>query len=259
MYSQLQVLYWLIARNMKVLKKELPSLIFDSIFSLLLHLFLFIKIFPLFGISFEFIPSIFLGTAVLWVLFMQGDSYCLDISNDLQGARVIDYHLTLPISKQLLLLSYAITYMLQTTIIALPSIVIGVYVLSLYAPNVLLTWTPFLMYFFVVEAFCALFFLSLAFRYSFLWLLTNLWARRLGPMFCFGAASAPWYYMVKKLPLMSCIALCNPATYIAEGLRSTMLTGAFLPVSICCVALVVIAGISYVMLLSGIKAKLDAI
>ena len=259
MSDQLRVLYWLVARNCVVLKKELSFLLFDSFFSVALHLLLFIYIFPLFGVPFEFIPSIFLGTGVIWFLFMQGDAYCLNLASDIEGVRVIDYQLTLPICKELLLFSYTVTYIIKTAIVTVPSIIIGMYCLSWYASNIVLSWVPFFFYYCIAMAFCALLFLSLAFRYSFDWLLVNLWPRRIGPMISLGAIAVPWYYMAKKIPFISYIALCSPATYIAEGLRVTMLEGSFLSVYTCVCALLAFSVVSYKILLSGIKNKLDSV
>lgn len=258
MDDQFRVLYWLIIRNIIVLKKVLRAHFFDAMLILFLHLFLFIKIFPLFGIDFDFVPPLFLGEMFLMFLFLQGGSYCMKIASDIEGS-TIDYHLILPISKHLLLFSYGISYMLESIVMTLPLAVLGIYVLSFFSANVSLTWLPFLGYYFLTVAFNALLFLSFAFRYSMSWLQANLWARRIVPMFCIGASNVPWKYITQKIPVMSYITLCNPSTYIAEGLRATMLVGDFLPVSMCIGALLIFSIISYITLIFGIKTKLDAV
>lgn len=258
-FDSLRIFSYLLYRNFLDTKSRLRSLIIDGVILMCVDTFLIAKLFPLFNIPLEFLAPLFVADTFLMLLFIQGDTFCLRMVLDVINNRFIYYNLTLPIHWMWIFTAFCLSFMLETMIISFPLMTIGIGFFSSMVPNISIKWGFFLLHYVVSLLFIATFFLYVTFRYPYSWIENNLWPRRLLPMFCLGAATAPWYKVFDFSPILAYIGLLNPLTYFAEGFRFSLLSGHYLPFSVSVCMLFVASTINIILLYRGILKRLDPV
>src|SRR5690242_5640040 len=116
--SSVSVFFWLMYRNLLDIRTRLRPLLIDGCLLLCVDGFVIAKLFPLFDIPLNFLAPLFVADTFLMILFIQGDTFCARITMDVIQNRFVHYHLTLPVHFFWILLSYQLTFLLETIIVS---------------------------------------------------------------------------------------------------------------------------------------------
>lgn len=214
----------LLGRDIKWMLHNLSKTLLDCVGPLITQTITFGYLLPLMGMLSSMVGAVYLGS--LLNLFVQlGYALVLKIAFDLNANRFIDYHLTLPLPKRWLFASYIISHMLETALVSIPLIFGGVLCLQQYLPVANINFIGFGVVFIAMLAFLSTFFLMLGYSFKLSWILDNIWPRILVPIWLFGAGLVPFKKVYAWWPPLGSVMLLSPITYIAEGLRSTLIGG----------------------------------
>ena len=179
---------------------------------------------------------------------------------DLKFDRFIDYFLTLPLPKTWLFAYYLSSFMIESAIVTLPLVTLGIIALGNNFGPINGSFIAFLCVYFLALLFWSLFFLGSSILYSFQWFKSNMWARRIMPLFIFGPAFFTFKTISAVIPIFSKLFWLNPLTYVIEGLRSALLAGPdYLPLSICVPGIFVGIMIMCIRLRYSIYEQLDPV
>lgn len=249
----------LLQRDIKVLFSNFGSRMIDNVIVVSINVFLYRYLAPLLGMPAHLVAPSYIGSIMMPMVFI-GFSLARNMMVDLHYSSVIEYKLTLPLPKKWLFASYIVSFMIEAALITIPLLTIGIFLLGDFYVPVAPHWfaTP------IVYA-CSLFFLGtfflfLSFNYSYEWFEQNLWARRLSPMFCFSATFYVWHRIYAASPIFGGLALLNPFSYIAEGIRSGLLGNSeFIWVWYCIPALLFASILSILGLTVAIKKRIDPV
>jgi ABC-2 type transport system permease protein len=179
---------------------------------------------------------------------------------DLHRNRFINYQLTLPMPKTFLFGEFIFIFMIEIFFISLPLIIAGSLFLGPLFPLHHANWFLIIAMYLLSLLFFSLLFIYLAFNTEYTWFLDNVWARRLTPLFLLGCSFFTWKKLYAFNKTLGTLFLCNPLTYIHEGLRGAFLGQEnFLPFWIC-FGMTLISCTLLVLLLSyAIKKRLDPV
>lgn len=258
--SNITILRALIARDMRVIKTRLSSLIVDGLILVVVAVLVFGNLLPMMGMPKQLIAPVFLGNSLSFFLASLGYNWAMRMAYDLKFDRFIDYFLTLPLSKPWLFAYYILSFIIEVTIVTLPMVTIGIIALGNNFGPINGNFFMFLGMYFLSLLFWGLFFLGSAFVYDYQWFRNNMWARRIMPFFC----SAPAFFTFKTItaimPSMSKFMMLNPVTYIIEGLRASLLGGPeYLPITVCLGGSFMAIILLYARLQHGIYKQLDPV
>jgi ABC-type polysaccharide/polyol phosphate export permease len=208
------------------------------------------------GVDTYKIGPMFIGSTLS--LFLQlGFSLGIRMLFSVENNRFIDYLLILPTSKHTLIIESIVSGMIEIMVIIIPLFLASFLVLPIAFS---IKWFSFIIMLVSISLFFASFFLATSFLYSFNWFFDNLWPRRLTPLWWFGAGLFIWHKVYEFWPMLGYLFLLNPITYAAEGLRSALLPGStFIPVFYCSIALILFSAINYMLIMRGMRSKLDPI
>src|SRR6266404_1128407 len=120
----------LLARDMKVLKHRLRSLIVDGLTLMFVTVLVFGYLLPLLGMSTQLIAPIFLGNSLSFFLASLGYNFATRMTYDLKFNRFIDYFLTLPLPKRWLFTYFITSFIIEASIVTLPLITFGIILLG---------------------------------------------------------------------------------------------------------------------------------
>ena len=250
----------LMKRDMKVLKKRLHSLIIDGLILVCVTVLVFGYLLPLLGMPTTLIAPIFLGNSLSFFLASLGYNFATRMAYDLKFDRFIEYFLTLPLPKRWLFAYFITSFIIESSIITLPLITIGITLLGNNFGPINGNFIIFLAVYFLFLLFWALFFLGSSFSLNYQWFKNNMWARRIMPLFIFSPAFFTFKKVTMFLPIMSKLMLFNPLTYLVEGLRTALLGGNdYLPLSICLMGICISIVLMTVRLYYGLHKQLDPV
>lgn len=254
------IFYALLKRDMRVLKKRLHSLIIDSLILVTIAVLVFGKLLPTMGMPTHLIAPVFLGNSLSFFLASLGYNWALRMSYDLKFDRCIDYFLMLPLPKPWLFTYYITSFIIEAAIVTLPMATIGIIALGNNFGPINGNFIIFLCMYFLALLFWGLFFLGSSFTYSYQWFRSNMWARRIMPLFALGPAFFTFKTINIIAPVTGKLLLFNPVTYIIEGLRTSLLGGSdYLPLNICLYGSIAAIIVMYVRLSRGIYKELDPV
>jgi hypothetical protein len=254
------IFYTLLARDVKILKHRLNGLIIDGLILMSVTVLIFGYLLPLLGMPTTFIAPVFLGNSLSFFLASLGYNFATRLVYDLKFNRFIDYFLTLPLPKRWLFTYFITSFIIETSIVTLPVVTIGIILLGKNFGPINGSFITFLAIYFSVLLFWALFFLGSSFMYSFQWFTRNMWARRIMPLFIFGSAFFTFKTIAVIMPTLSKIMLCNPLTYLVEGLRVSLLGGTdYLPLTTCIIGIFIGITFMSIRLYYGIHQHLDPV
>ncbi len=259
MNSNIRVFWALIRRDLHVVRKRLVSIWIDAIFILVIELILWGSLLPLLGMRNLLITPLFIGVVASQFFFF-GLGYSFRVISDLKYSRYIDYQLTLPLTKFWLFASAIVYFMIEVIMVWVPFLIIGLLFLG---KNLVITPFSILSTFIIFLLGAALtgtFFSACAHYYDYDWFFKNIWPRRL--MFVYGFS--PFYFLWSNVfdfsPSFAYIMLINPFTYLAEGLRSSLLEGDnFISIIFAIPALTIGLVLSGLFLNRGVYKRLDPV
>lgn len=245
--------YALTKRNIKTIRSQLTDTIIDGIILTSLNVLVFGYLFPAMGMSAQLVAPVFLGS-LLTMFFNLGFSLAMRVVFDIKFNRFIDYHLTLPISKAWLFASYILAFFAELFISTTPVLVFGLFALQSKIPLENAQWLLFVGIYLLALLFFSIFFLALGLLYPYVWFIDNIWPRRLTPLIICGSVYVPWFRVNQLSPLLGRLFLLNPVTYVAEGLRSSLLNNPlFLSPLLCSSALIISSIVGLLLLKQSIK------
>ncbi len=258
--NNIRVFSALVHRDLKVLRSKLRSMLIDGAVLVAANVLIFGKLFPLIGMPSHFIAPLFLGNGIGMLLISLGYSLGLKIVFDIQYNRFIDYHLTLPVSKTWLFLSYIVSFMIEAFVVAIPLVTLGVFLLRDAFETMNGNLFIFLGIFLLVLLFMTTFFLSFSFYYDADFYRDNLWSRRLMPLVCFSTMALTWNSIATFAPHTSKLFALNPLTHAVESLRASLIGGPeYLPLAFSVMGILCWIVFNCWLLARGIVKRLDPV
>lgn len=248
----------LIGRSFKTVKYQLPNTLIDGLLLTSLNVLVFGYLFPAMSMPEALVAPVFLGSLIT-MFFNLGFTLATRLVRDLKFTRFIDYLLTLPMNKKWLFAYYVSSFIIELTISTTPIVVFGLWALSGKINLMHANWPLFTLVYFLSIMLLAVLFLSISFLYPYLWFIDNIWPRRLTPLVITGSVYAPWERIYQLSPKLGNFFLLNPITYIAEGLRSTLLGGSHFIAAPLCIGALCIWLIASIGLLNLSVKKLNAV
>lgn len=249
----------LIHRDMKVFGSKFKDSFIDGMCLVGLQVIMYGYLFPEMGMKAHLIAPMYTSTIIL-MLFTIGFSQSLRMVFDIKFNRYVDYLITLPLPKRWLFSTYVFSFMLETFLTTLPLITIGIALLGKQFPVDQIQWVSFFAFYIFSLLFAAVFFLMLALSFPYQWYMDNIWPRLLSPLLCIGAIFFTWGGINNFSPRIAQLILINPFTYVAEGIRTGLLSGnEYLPFSWCVPAVSIALLVAIILLNRGIKNRLDPV
>lgn len=257
--NNVRVFFVLLHRDLKVLKGRLVNMFVDNMVLLLAYVVMFGYLLPLMEMPKTLIAPLFIGYIVM-SFFEIGFSLALKIVFDIKASRFIDYQISLPLSTTWLLAEYSANFALEATIVTLPTLLLGILLLGDRFIIIQTNWIAFTLMYLLVILFFATLFLYYSFAYRYNWFRSNLWTRRLEPLFLFGSVFVVWKKLYAFSKLLGFLFLFNPVTYAVEGLRATLIGGnGFLPTWICMLGVSIGIVVNWFLLVPAMQKKLDLV
>lgn len=258
--GQSYAIFWaLIRKELYVLGKKLRDIIINSALNVTCNIIIFAYLFPLMGMSPALIAPMFVS---ILVFMMQNLSWSLvlPILFDLQTTRLIEFYVTLPMSKAMLLNTYIARVSLELFCATFPLAIVGMVLIGNAASIGITNLLSFLLFYILCAIWSACLFLLVGLRYPLTWFLEHSWPRRLSPLSLFSASQFPWKLAYAFNPWIGLAFLANPVTYMTEGLRAALLGSSdYIPLSICTSVLVASLCIIYHYLLRAFIKRIDPV
>jgi len=257
--SDCSIFLVLLRRDFVVLQTNLLSIMLDFLPVLIVQVVTFGYLLPTLGMPASMVAPVYLSSML--ALFLQfGFTFAIKTAYDLKYNRFIDYHMTLAISKFWLLASYTMSQVIEMLIVSLPLYTIGIALLHNHFNLAAIHIGAAICIYLLMLLFFATFFSALAYTFSITWIMDNAWSRFLTPMWLFSSSFVLWKQTYAWSKFTAYAMLASPMTYIAEGLRSSVIGGdAFIPWYLCALALVIFISINCICLFYGIKKRLDPV
>ncbi|MCL5875771.1 MAG: ABC transporter permease [Candidatus Dependentiae bacterium] len=247
----------LILADLMVFKEALRGKVIDMAIWVALSIFVTAYIMPYFGLSHDFGPFQFGGIIASLGLF-ELYTNVFELTADLEGDRVINYGLTLPIPSWMAIVSKSAYYAIANLTLALIMLPIGKLCLWNQLPLHNIAYG---------KLFIALLLQSICYACFVPWtatLISNLsnlgsvWARFIFPMWFMGGFQFSWMALHTILPTLAYIDLINPVIYATESTRAALLgQEGYLPFLLCCGALLLFSIICMWHALKRMKKRLD--
>jgi len=144
--------------------------------------------------------------------------------------------------------------------VTLPLMSCGIWILSDVFAHAQGSWVLFFLLYLLCLLCNGLFFMMLPFHYRPFYFWNNIWPRRLSWLLNLGALFYTWHSAYTLNAPLALAMLCNPFTYMAEGLRSALLAGPqYLPAPICTFVIVLCGAACWLLLIRDMKKRLDPV
>ena len=249
----------LLHRDLIMIRKRLKSTLLTGFIQLFTGIMIFGKLFPEMGVPKTLIAPLYLGQMCIQMFFL-GNAMGFRMIYDLKYTRFIDYRLTLPLPKRWLFATNIVYFMLETMIITLPLLTLGIIILAPQFDLQHPSWLLFVITYFLILLLYALLFLSISFYYEPDWYMSNIFPRRLTILLGISPLFYLWYQAYSISSMLGLIMLLSPITYAAEGIRSTILGNEkYIAWYFCIPMILVFCGLFTLLLKVGIKKRLDPV
>lgn len=259
MKNNLRVLRALLLRDFIALKQIAPGMFLDNLFLLFSAIAIFGYVLPSMGMRPELIAPLFLGQTI--ISFVQiAHSIAAILTRDIEKSQLIYYHSSIPLPHSFLLARFTISFVIKSLIITIP--LLGVGILLLGEKFIIIKAHPllFCIVYILSLVYAGTLFLFFSFNHTYEWFRWNLWTRRIEPLFIFGSITVTWKPLYEFSKPLGLIFLCNPLTYAAEGIRTTLIGGNnFLPFWACCLGLCGGITMNWLLLVPAMNKKLDLV
>ncbi len=182
----------------------------------------------------------------------------IELVADLEGDRIINYSLLLPIPSWLAIISKAIYYFIQYFILAL----------LIFPAGKILLWNQLdLTQIFYGKLLLSMAFQSLFYACFILWATSitasisksaNIWSRFIYPMWYMGGFQFSWMALYKTIPNLAIINLLNPITYITEAARTAILgQEGYINFWLCLLAITFFSAVCLMIGIKNLQKRLD--
>jgi ABC-2 type transport system permease protein len=246
----------LLEKDIRFIFSNIKGRIIDCLSPITGQILTFGYLFPLMGVLPAKAGPMFIGS--LTALLMQvGFSILMRMLIDMENDRYIDYLITLPLPKNWLLAEFIMSTALEFIVIIVPLLFASLLFLPIHFEIKII---PFIMIMSCIVIFFASLFLAFSFNFSFEYAADNLWPRYLVPLSWLSAGLFIWYQLYAFSPTIAYFFLLNPITYVAEGLRASLLPGTqYINVYYCMAMLIIFIIINVIFIKRGFENKLDPV
>lgn len=211
---------------------------------------------PYFGLT-NFGPFQLCGVVAAVGLF-ELYSTVVDLVADLEGDRVINYNLTLPIPSVLALMSKSACYFIIYTTLTVCMLPIGWVCLWGQWHLMDISYFKLALAILFQSMFYACFALWAASMIANMGKLSTVWARFIFPMWFMGGFQFSWIALHSAMPILAYINALNPMIYITESTRAAMLgQDGYVNFWICLIAIMVFSILSLALGIRNLKKRLD--
>jgi hypothetical protein len=246
----------LVWSDLTVFKQNIVSRIIDITIRVVLSTIVAAYVMPFFGLTnfglFQF------GGLIAAVGLFELYGSVVEFVSDLEGDRVINYNLTLPIPSIFALISKSTYYFIVYTTLTCIMLPIG-YVALWGQWELAQTCCYKLILAIVVQSiFYACYVLWAASLINTMAQLGKIWARFIFPMWFMGGFQFSWLSLYKAMPLIAYINAINPMIYITESIRVALLgqTG-YVNFWLCLVVVLCFSLFCFAMGFRNLKKRLD--
>ncbi len=225
----------LLRRDFYVIRKRLLDGIINN-FIIISCLYAVVGIFgKSLGIMPERISMIFIGIIIGNIVYIGYTQAIKDVF-DLDGDRLISYHLTLPLSFPWFIARLVGRYLIEISCTSFPSFILCKLLLGSSFVLTNIRWGWFLIIYLICMLFVAVLFLVISFASSASWFRFNIWQRILWPMQALGCTFYSWHKVTLFDRYAAYLLLINPQTYLNEGMRAALIPQSVisLPPLLCC-------------------------
>ncbi|RTL07129.1 hypothetical protein EKK58_03045 [Candidatus Dependentiae bacterium] len=260
--SYISILCAMIKKDLFLLKQKTADIIINSAIILTMELIVWCYLYPLLGMPQELVLPMFVGWPLISIMINLG--FCFSMKYTLgalyTGYGFMEFDLTLPLPTSYVLAKYIISFVIEACIATLPLILIGITIIQYLYPTVIIAGLlPFCLLYIMNLSLIAIVFLALSFWYPNQWFENNVWPRRIGPIITFGAVFAPWHQVYVFSKPIGILMLLNPLTYVTEAMRSVLLKGNGIYISLwfCIPILILLFLVSTLWMSKSVRSKLD--
>lgn len=247
----------LVCADLIVFKRTLHNKIIDMAIWVVLSILVTAYIMPYFGLAQNFGPFQFGGIIASLGLFELYRSV-FELTADLEGDRVINYCLTLPMPSWMAIMSKSASYAIAYFILSCIMMPIGKLCLWNQLSLQDIAYGKLIIILALQSIFYATF---VPWAVTFIDGLSNLervWARFIFPMWFMGGFQFSWLALHHVLPIVAYIDLINPMIYITEGTRAALLgQQGYLNFWLCCSVLILFSSACAWHALCRMKKRLD--
>jgi hypothetical protein len=157
---------------------------------------------------------------------------------DIDGDRNISYYLTLPARPATVLLGMACSYALISMMLTVVLLPFGKLVLYNSFNWATVSWLKLAIIAILANSFFAIFTIAMIAHVGTMSKMRNIWMRFIWPLWFLGCYQFSWKALYLISAPFAYLVLCNPITFVVEGVRGALLGQAdFLPWELCCGAL----------------------
>lgn len=258
-YNNFCIFLALLRRDLTVMKYKLKDMIIDSLIVVATEVLVLGKLYPLLGMSADFIAPLYIGSSITFILFDLGYSFAMRYTY-YTGYEEMSYQLTLPAPKHWIIAEHIVYFVIESLIVTIPLISIGIFALSDVFGPINGSWILFTLIYLLTLIYFGTFFFASSFWYEKSWFQDNMWPRRLSILLFFSSAFYAWVDVAALSPLLGKILLLNPLTYVVEAMRGALLGQEnYLPLFICIPIIVACILFDFWRTSVGIKKRLDPV
>lgn len=211
---------------------------------------------PFFGLA-NFGPVQFGGTIVAVGLF-ELYSNVIDLVSDIEGDRIINYYLTLPIPSTLVFACKSIYYFIVYVTLTCTMVPLGYICLWGSLDLAQVSFFKLILAILFQSAFYACFVLWAASVTPNIALLGNVWRRFIFPMWFIGGFQFSWYALYTAMPTLAYCNAINPMIYITESTRVSLLGQTGYANFWLCLAMITLFSVAcFIIALRNLKKRLD--
>lgn len=256
----LQTFYALLSKDIEIYNKKLLPRTIDAFVWAGSNLIIAHNIMPLFGIQDpQYGTFILIGNLAIWGLFEMLTTIAIFLG-DIEGDRTISYYISLPIPTSLFFVEQALASAYRSMASSILIFPLGKLILGDALLLSSINWPCFLIAFAMINVFYGFLTLLVASYVSDLPSLTMVRSRIMFPLWFLGGFQFPWKMLHGVAPTFAYMNLCNPITYIMEGIRSTALpTQNYLPFWNCMAMLVFFSMLCGYIGIRNLKKRLDCL
>jgi len=184
----------------------------------------------------------------------------IEFIQDLEGERIINYYLTLPMPSWLAIISKTAYYFLTYSILSLFILPVGKLVLWNQLDLSQISYFKLILALILQNIFYACFVTWIVGVVKNMSNIGIIWARFIFPMWFMGGFQFSWIALYSASPVLSYINLLNPMIYITESTRVALIGQAgYINFWLCLLAIAVFSGITLIFGISKLKKRLDFI
>lgn len=259
MISYLKICSNLILADLLIFRKFFIDKCIDLMIWIALTVFVTGYVMPYFGLQDNF-GMFQLGGIFPAVGLFEMYSSIVDFVSDLQGDRVIDYQVTLPIPSWLAITAKATYYAIVYALLTIAMIPFAKVVLWDTFDLLAINHLQFFIAIVLQAIFCACFSIFAASLIDNMGKLGTVWSRFIFPMWFMGGFQFSWQALHHVTPVVAWIDLMNPMIYLTEATRAALLgQEGYLNFWLCTAVTLVFSAMTLWLGINNIKKRLDYI